>query len=353
MIYHIYVGSYMGENGGDGIYLLKLDSDTGTLERIASYPQNSDNPSFLSVNQRFVYAVSEGMQGGKISAFSRDGKTGQLQFLNQISTKGTAMCHLTLWPQGDILSAANYMSGSLLTARLHPEGTLDRLCDFKQHTGVGFERVRRQEGPHVHATGISPDGKRLYAADLGLDQVFCYRIGENGMLTLEEDALQIRVPGGEGPRHFVFSDDGRYFYLCTEMGSKLFVFESKGGSGHYQQIQSISALPEGYEGFNLGADIHFSRDKRFLYVSCRGRDCITAFRVLEDGTVETVDYYSCGGSFPRNFCVTPDDQYLLIANQHSGNVVLCPRDPHNGAVGEKIAEISIPQAVYVCAIEKG
>ena len=68
------------------------------------------------------------------------------------------------------------MDGSLLVCRTGEGGRLDRISDFKRHKGIGFESVLRQEGPHVHSTQVSADGRRLYAADLGLDHKTCRSI---------------------------------------------------------------------------------------------------------------------------------------------------------------------------------
>lgn len=346
MNYDVYVGSYQSKTGGDGITHLRLDTQARTLTRLESYPAESDNPSFLVVGREHVYAVSERMDHGYVSAFRRDPQSGSLTFRNRIETPGTAMCHLTAWPDGRHLSAANYASGSLVTCSLTAEGDMDALCQLEQHHGVGFDSQGRQEGPHVHSTVIGPDGKTLYAADLGLDQVFCYDTHPDGTVTLAADDRQIHLPGGEGPRHFVFSDDGARCYLVTEMGNKLFVLQRSGDG--YRTVQTEALLPPDFTDFNTAADIHFSLDRRFLYASCRGRDCLTAFRVDgETGRVTLTGYYDSWGRCPRNFCMVPDNRLVLITNQVTGNLVLCPRDPKTGAIGSPVAEESIPQAVFV------
>lgn len=353
MKYHVYVGSYMGKSGSDGLYLLELDTQKKELKIIESYPEYSDNPSFLAVTKSNLYAVSEKGSCGAITAFARDAATGKLSFLNRLQTEGSAMCHLTVWPDGQHLSAANYMSGSLLTASIEDNGSVGRCCDFVQHHGVGHDSSGRQEGPHVHSTVVSPDGKRLYAADLGLDCIFCYDVCENGTLRLANQKAQIMVSDGEGPRHFLFSQSGKYLYLVTEMGGKLLVYHDT-GDHCYQCIQVVSTLPDNFEGRNLSADIHMSADGQYLYISNRGFDGITAFAVdAQTGKVTLIGYYDCFGNGPRNFCITPDDGFLLIANQQSGNVVLCERNPITGAVGEKLCEVKIPQAVYVTAVAQG
>lgn len=350
MIYHVYVGSYMDDEGGDGIYLFELDTEKNSLELVASYPGESENPSFLAVTRKHVFAVSECSGYGFLTAWKRDPDTGRLTMLNRLKTEGSAMCHVTVWPDGRHLSAANYMSGSLLVCQIDPHGYLTNVCDFKQHEGVGYESVVRQEGPHVHATGVSPDGQYLYASDLGLDQVFCYKIGDQGSLRLAKESMQIRTPKGMGPRHFAFRKDGTCFYLVTEMGNRLLVYEKM--DGRYRLVQDVTTLPEEYRGPNLGADIHLSKDERFLYTSNRGADTIAAFRIEESGRVIPAGQYGCQGKIPRNFCITGNDRLFLIANQKSGNVVLCKRNPQTGEVGEKLAEVSVPHAVYVSAIMK-
>lgn len=353
MVYHVYVGSYMGENGGDGIYFMELNADEGTLHMITSYPESSDQPSFLSVSGEYVYAVSELEEGGAITAFKRVAGSGELLKLNKVETEGAAMCHLCLWEGGRFLSAANYMGGSLLVCEVDEDGSLGAVSDHKQHAGIGFEPILRQEGPHVHSTQVSRDGKRLYAADLGLDQIFCYQILEGGRLELGAENMQIHLPGGMGPRHFVFSEDGKYLYVMTEMGSRVFVYRTEDGGLTYQEIQNVSTLSEGYDGFNIGADIHLAPDGKFLYASNRGANSIAVFGVSKkSGLLSNSGHYDCHGDFPRNFCITPDGRFLLIANQKSGNVVLCERNEKTGEIGSKKADVSVPQAVFVSAIEK-
>lgn len=347
MLYHVYVGTYMGEGKGEGIYLLELDTEKKTLEKKKSYPEVSDNPSFLALRNGYLYAVSERDDGGGITSFSIDEKTGELTFLNKIRTEGTSMCHLTVWPDGKHISAANYSSGSLLVCEIGGDGHAGSLCEFVQHEGRGVNPLR-QEGPHVHSTVVSGDGRYLYAADLGLDQIFCYEIRENGKLFPAGEERQIEFPPGEGPRHFVFTKDEKWLYALTELGGRVFAFRAREKEKIYDKVYDVSALPEDFQGENLAADIHLSGDERFLYVSNRGMDCITVFHISGEGIPDrTVEYHTSYGKEPRNFCITPDGGFVLIADQAGGRVVLCPRDPDTGRLGEKLAEVEIPQAVFV------
>lgn len=354
MLYQVYAGAYTDKENTEGIYQLELDTEKETLRVVRSY-RESDSPSFLAVTPDYLYAVSEREDSGEgmVSAYRRNRKNGDLAFINSIVTQGTAMCHINVWPDGRHFSAANYMSGSVFTGRIREDGFLDGVCAFCQHEsmGAGANPVR-QDGPHVHCTQLPEDGRRLYVADLGLDRVFCYDIGKDASLTPAKESAQIYLPAGEGPRHLVFRNQGRFLYLTAELGNKVFVYETKDGGETYENIQTVSTLPEGYEGVNTAADIHFSLDGRYLYASNRGMDSLVLYEAdVSTGLIETKGYYGAFGKCPRNFCITPDNNYLLIANQESGNVVLCRRNADTGELCGKADEVEIPRVAFVTAVE--
>jgi 3-carboxymuconate cyclase len=350
MLYQVYAGAYTDKENTEGIYHLELDTEKERLRVVRSY-RESDSPSFLAVTPDYLYAVSEREDSneGMVSAYRRNRENGELHFINSIVTRGTAMCHINVWPDGKHFSAANYMSGSVFTGRIREDGSIDRVCAFCQHesTGAGANPVR-QDGPHVHCTQLSEDGRRLYVADLGLDWVFCYDIGKDASLMPVKESAQIHLPAGEGPRHLVFRNQGRFLYLTAELGNKVFVYETKDGGETYENIQTVSTLPDGYEGVNTAADIHFSRDGRFLYVSNRGMDSIALYEAdCADGVLKAKGHYGAFGRCPRNFCVTPDNGYLLIANQESGNIVLCKRNADTGELCGKKDEIEMKRVAFV------
>ncbi len=350
MKYQVYAGAYTDKENQDGIFQLELDTEKESLRLVRAY-RESDSPSFLAVTPDYLYAVSEREDSGEgvVSAYQRNRENGELHFINSIVTRGTAMCHINVWPEGRYFSVANYMSGSVFTGKIREDGSLGGVCAFCQHesTGAGANPVR-QDGPHVHCTQLSEDGRRLYVADLGLDRVFCYDIGKDASLTPAKEIAQIHLPAGEGPRHLVFRNQGRFLYLTAELGNKVFVYETKDGGETYENIQTVSTLPDGYKGENTAADIHFSRDGRFLYVSNRGMDSIALYEAdCADGVLKAKGHFGVFGRCPRNFCVTPDNGYLLIANQESSNIVLCKRNADTGELCGKKDEIEMKRVAFV------
>ncbi|MCR5656550.1 MAG: lactonase family protein [Butyrivibrio sp.] len=345
----IYAGSYT-DNGSKGIYLFELDLNTGKLQPIEAYKEYSNNPSYLTINGNRLYAVSELEKGGEITAFNRDEKTGKLTLINSVKTEGVYMCHLHIWPGGKYISAANYGDGSLVVCPIANDGSLLEPCEQIRHEGVGFLKDTRQERAHIHSSICSMDGKYLYVADLGLDKVFCYETVSDGKLRLSDEKKQIVVPPGEGPRHFIFTEDGNRMYLVTEMGSRVHVLE-KNPDYSWSDIQSISSLSEGFIGENTAAEIKISPDRRFLYVSNRGENTIAVFSVDQtSGKLETAGRFSSGGDFPRNFCITSDGGYIITSNQHDGMTSVFRLDSNTGMAGEKTDSTIIPGVSFVYAI---
>lgn len=335
---HLYVGTYTTGTASQGVYHFAFCTQTGALTLLDTAP--CEDPSFLAVRGDRLYAGSERMAHGGVTAFAIHAQSGALSDPQRLEVPGAALCHVCLWPDGRHLSAANYMSGSLATCALDERGAPKQVTQLVQHTGVGHDSAGRQEGPHVHSTLIDPQG-RLLAADLGLDRLVRYRAHANGTLTLDDTARFVAPPGA-GPRHFAFSADGKWLYVVAEMGNALLVYDYA-AAGDVTPRQVLPLLPQGYCGGGLAA--HIVREGSTLYVSNRGHDSLTVFDVQPNGTVQLRGHASAHGKGPRHFCV--DGSYVVLANQQSDSVVVCRRDPLTGDVGAKVAQAHVPQAVCV------
>ena len=78
----------------------------------------------------------------------------------------------------------------------------------------------------------------------------------------------------------------------------------------------MSTLPADYVGGKLGADVHVSPDGKFVYASNRGHDSIAIFKVdMCTGHLSLAGCVAAGGSTPRNFAITPDGEFVLVALQ--------------------------------------
>jgi 6-phosphogluconolactonase len=328
----VYVGTYTGPKSA-GIHVVRFDTDTGK----AGVPQlaaKSVNPTFLSVHPdgHHLYAANEtdqweGRPGGYVSAFAIDQDSGMLTAMNQQSTGGGGPCHLVTDRTGTAVLVANYGGGSVAGLPLKADGSLSPRTAFVQHTGSGPNKDR-QSGAHAHSINLSPDGKFALVADLGTDRISIYRFEAKGAsLKLQGE---VAMPPGSGPRHLVFSPDGRRIFVISEMRSTLASFAWDAVQGAMEPLDSKSTLPPGFSGDASTAEVAVHPNGRFVYGSNRGHDSIALFRAASDGKLELVENVSTGGKTPRNFALDPTGKFLWAANQGSDSVVIFTVDPESG-----------------------
>lgn len=331
--YLVYVGTYT-KGPSKGIYAYRFNPASGKLTSLGLAAE-TNNPSFLTIspNRKFVYAVNEmrkGMRTGGVSAFAINPKTGKLKFLNEVSSKGTAPCFISMDKTGKYVLVANYGSGSIAVFPVESDGRLGDASAFMQHTGSSVNPAR-QKGPHAHCVKVSPNNRYVISADLGLDKLLIARFDQqNGTLTPNTPRFGSVVPGS-GPRHFAFSANDKFVYAVSEMGSTLTVFTYDDARGALHRIQTITTIPKGYQGENDGAEVEMARSGRFVYTSNRGANTIAVFTIDgETGKVSLLEDVSTQGQTPRAFEIGPAGRYLFAANQDSASVVVFRINPRTG-----------------------
>lgn len=345
--YYLYVGTYMRDSSR-GIYEYKFNSSDGSITQVGATEGVTD-PSYLAISpdHKYLYAVNEyrysDHSGGDLSAFSINQDDGSLTHLNTKSTHGTSPCYVSVDHTGSYAFAANYSSGSFSMFPINDNGSLDSASVTVQHHGSSVNK-ERQASPHVHCTHLTPDNKFLIVDDLGTDKVSQYAFNADSGAFHEQPVKQYQVKPGAGPRHITFHPNGKYAYLVTEMGGLVYAFDYK--NSRLDTIQTISTLPEGYNGDISGADIHISPDGKFLYASMReDLNQIVIYRInQENGKLTYVDRHSSGGVRPRNFMIDPSGKYLLTANMNSDNIVVFKRNQSTGKLTDTgiEAEVSMP-----------
>ena len=84
----------------------------------------------------------------------------------------------------NIFLSANYHTGTVDSYSILPNGELGELLSTDTHEGSGVHA--RQEKPHVHFSGFTPDGEYVFTCDLGTDDITTYKLNE-GILTKVEN----------------------------------------------------------------------------------------------------------------------------------------------------------------------
>ena len=344
---YMLVGTYTSNEGSKGIYVYKFDTETGESDSISMV--EVANPSYLviSPNEKFVYSVGENSgEGGFAHSFSFDKETGNIELLNSQNTQGSSPAYIALDSKGNNVITANYGGGSISQFNVNADGTLSPLTNLFTFKGKGPDSAR-QEQPHLHSVRYSPDGLFLFAADLGTDNIYRYKsihsVFEGQPALLETDTAIFKTPTGTGPRHFDFHPNGLYFYVIGELSGEVIVYDYN--MGDLQQKQIILADTVGARG---SADIHVSPNGRFLYASNRLKnDGIAIFAIdAQDGTLTKAGYQETA-KHPRNFIITPNGKFLLVAGRDDDVIQVFSVDKETGLLNNTHQDIAIDKPVCI------
>ncbi len=177
-----------------------------------------------------------------------------------------------------------------------------------------------------------PSGRFVLHVDLGLDLIFVWKFdADRGVLT-PNDPASVSLPPGDGPRHFHFHPNGRWFYSIQEEGSTVVLFDYDGTAGRLTARQTISTLPRAFAGSNFCSEILVSADGRFVYAGNRLHDSIAIFAVGQDGTLTYVGEEWTRGNYPRSFAFDPSATFLYCCNQRADAVTVFRADRSTGAL---------------------
>jgi 6-phosphogluconolactonase len=301
-------GSYTGPNGA-GLKLLSFDTATGTFELVREYPGTPD-VSWIAFapSTRTVYVTDE--MAAKAGAFTLSPDLGTASPLGYQPTGADYPCYIRLSPKGTKLATANYGDDSV------PVFNTDPATGALQADPTVLRSAHAHDAGHAHWTQWSPEADRLYAVDLGHDEVrfFPYAGGSftGGPVTA------YAMPKGSGPRHLAFHPGGKFAYLWTEYANVLTAL-ARQPDGTLTPINQLSALPPEFKDTSYGAHIAIDQKGENLDVSNRGHNSIAAFAIAADGSISLKQIVSCGGDWPRFFILLGN--HLVVANQRSEDLV--------------------------------
>lgn len=341
------------EGKGEGIYCYELDMESGAMTCIGEN-KGIDNPSYLTLDRTrtHLYAVNElkafdGKEQGAVSSFAVDPADYSLTFLNQHGTGGTDPCHVVVNDGNTHCYISNFMSGSVCVFPIAQDGTLQEASQFIQHEGSSVN-PKRQAGPHAHSLIFDNSNTHAFVPDLGMDKMVAYVPDfVKGTLTPNAVPWYATTPGA-GPRHCVFSPDGKYCYMINELESSFSVLAYDEKAGSFTLIETKpTVVDDTFTGETTCADVHILPNGSFLYGSNRGHNSIVVYAIDKvTGRLTYVNNTPCGGEIPRNFAIDPTGKYMLVANQDTDNIVVFAIDPKNGTL-KKVSDVFAPTPVCV------
>ncbi|MFC1486056.1 lactonase family protein [Candidatus Latescibacterota bacterium] len=310
-----------------GIYRSTLDTATGRLSDPV-LATKAPSTSFIAIhsNGDYLYTVSRpsDQPEGAVNAYAIDKSTGNLKPINEQTSGGDGPNHLSIDQSGKFVLLNNYRSGSIQSVPIQADGSLGKPAGFVQHEGSSVN-PQRQAGPHAHCIYASPDNRRVYVTDLGLDKTLIYQFDSTkGTFTPNNPPFAQSNPG-VGPRHFIFHTSGRFLYVINELEGSITGYTVNASNGALSEIETLSTFPEGYTGATSSAEIFVTPNGRFLYGSNRGNHTIAVFQVDQNtGRLTFVEHESASIAHPGNFAIDPTGAFLIVANRN-GNSISCYR----------------------------
>ncbi|MFO1020353.1 MAG: beta-propeller fold lactonase family protein [Planctomycetales bacterium] len=111
-------------------------------------------------------------------------------------------------------------------------------------------------------------------------------------------------------------------YSLQEEGSTVVLFDYDAVHGRLKDRQTLSTLPQGFEGSNFCSEILVSADGKFVYVGNRLHDSIGIFAVRANGELEYRGEEWTRGDYPRSFTFDPSGRFLYCCNQRADHVAV-------------------------------
>jgi 6-phosphogluconolactonase len=326
-------------NGGDGnIAIMKLNPETGDMKLVEKVPAGPNVMHMtLSPDHRFLYA-SVRSEPFLVISYSINSETGNLTHLSKEPLPDN-MAYISVDQTGRFLLSVSYTGAKIAVNPIDLKG-------FVQAEPVQVIPT----GPKPHSILVDASNRFVYVPQLGNDQIKQYLFNESTGALTANDPDVVYTKDGSGPRHFDFSPNNKFVYVSNEMDGTVYSYEMNNKTGILTEIQRISVIPPninlepsspvagyGFQGMAVGepttikvADIHITPDGKWLYVSERATNTISAFAVDRHlGNLTYVGTYDTE-KMPRGINIDPKGNFVIVAGQKSDHVSVHAINPGTG-----------------------
>lgn len=338
------VGSY-GSASDSTIHTYTFDCEKGQAT-LCHAVSGIENPSFLALADggKTLLAVNENPEPTAGLTMLRQSADDPTDYVRTSSCRiyGAGPCHVTVSPDGKYAVASNYSGGSISIVPFDGSNN-----SFGTPTVIQFDNYTSVNGkpssPRAHFTSFTPDNRLMVVDDLGTDRLHTFPIGPDGNPIIEQMS-DVKIESGSGPRHLIYDNKGQNAYLINELGGTVTQLSYDSKNATLEPVSTV--LADTYEGHGSG-DIHLSPDGRFLYASNRLKgDGIAIFAVNQtDGSLSSAGY-TFTGTHPRNFAITPDGRWLLVACRDDNRIEVYERDSDSGSLTHT-SDIPCPRPVCI------
>jgi 6-phosphogluconolactonase len=327
------------EDGDIGVYSVQADGSLKPGEHAKA--ANVVMPMAVSPDKRFLYAAARS-KPYSVFVYAIDRNTGALKSVSQ-SPLAESFPYISLDKTGRYLFGASYSANLISVNAVRPDGSV--APEALQVIPVGR---------NAHSIRIDASNKFVFVPTLGSDEVFQFTFdAKKGRLASNIPAVFL-MKSGQGPRHFVTSNDNKFVYLLTELTGTVTTFSLDSKTGLLTEVSSISGLspdsklvpgaPRGAVGApggppprNTGndiwaSDLHLTPNGKFLYVAERTGNTLSTFSVDSASGRLTYLASTTTEKQPRGFAVDPKGRFLVVSGEKSDTISAYKIDEANGGL---------------------
>ena len=337
---HFLIGN-MSANENGGVSLLSFNPTKNELNN-EGFIAKTKLASYLALNKDHssLFTVIADKNGG-VHRFKWDAAQQTYTHKQTIKVAGRGSCHVALNKDESQLAIANYSSGDVHLYNI--DQNTQHLTEIGYFKNTPSDDLKIHQKPRMHYTNWDNNGQYLYAVDLGTDEIKVFDSKDKSFTPKVAAILE----NGDGPRHLTFHPENNIIYVLNEFSSAIVAYQQNPKTGELNQIQRITALPEGITSKNQASAIRISPDGKFLYAGIRGINAISVFAINNNGKLNMIQSHTSLGNWPRDLNFSKNGDYLLVANKRENSVNVLARNVKTGLLSPTTMKTTVELASLI------
>jgi 6-phosphogluconolactonase len=297
----------------------------------------------IKINNKY-FVTSSRTKESKNSAISivKQNSNGSLTLEEQKTIPEKSACHLTISKDNQFLYIANYSSSSITQIKLN---NLKLTNNIKTIKYSGKSITKRQKSSHPHQVYFNPKGDKLFVCDLGCDKIYIYNYYKDLGINPKEVTTLLLAPGS-GPRHLVFSKDGKAIFVNCELNNSVVSFAQDKETQLWKEVLTLPTLKNNQANKNnFPGAIKISNCGKYFFVTNRGDDSIAMYKVYSNGKFKLLDVYKVKGRYPSDILLLDNDKLLAVISLKSSQIEFFNFNKEKAALQPLELKISIPKGI--------